>query len=161
MGEDAMVRLIISSKTKSTASTNFQKSSGWGSVQIRCQSALTQTAANLSYRIWVGDGEVWQKPRGPFCHNFAENAFCDLPPSSDLWDFNSAVNRATKTFTVCLEECPSIAPSAECRTPEESKRKPESFKAAGPARTFPQGTSVNSNVSGIALDPKCATLTRI
>jgi hypothetical protein len=160
-----MLRLIISSKNKSKATTNFQKSGGWGSVQIRCQTSFQTTAANLSFRIWIGDGEVWQTPRGPFCHNFAENAFCDLPPSSGLWDFNVAVNPTTRTFTVCLEE------TSELHTPVESESNPTPVKTS--AQTWrclqvptPQQVGLlakpaNPNLNRAVLDPNFATLNKI
>merc|ERR1712183_1073124 len=53
----------------------------------------------------------WQSSLGSISHNFAENPICDLPASSDLWDFQKAVDPTSATFTVSLEE--TIEKSAE------------------------------------------------
>jgi hypothetical protein len=102
--QDAMFRLIISSRCEVKGCTSFVKSGGRGSVQLKCQTILPNNFANVSYRIWLGNKHTWLEPRDPFSHNFAESAISDLPAGSDLWDFNAAVDQETSVFAICLEE---------------------------------------------------------
>jgi hypothetical protein len=99
-------RLIITPKvpTDSKGGASFQKSKGWGTVQVKCEAALSDDIAEVTYRIWVGSGQTLQHPQGPVCHNFAQNAFSELPKGQDQWNFNAAVDEKSSTFRVSFEE---------------------------------------------------------
>merc|ERR1712032_1516038 len=112
----------------------------------KCQTAISDSSIRMSYRILVGDGVDWQSSPTPVAHNFAENPICDLPGSAHVWDFNAAVDPATSTFTVCLEETITVDTATEIHTPEKPDRRPEplspSILAPGvmqkPTLTMPQ-----------------------
>jgi len=110
MGNESVTfRLIIapSLPTSNRGGGSFQKSKGWGTVQVKCEAALPDAIAEMTYRVWLGSGDKTQAPRGPNQHNFAQNAISELPRSNDQWNFSAAVDEKTNSFTLCLEQLPT------------------------------------------------------
>jgi len=117
--QEATFRVIISSRDEAKRSTSFVKSGGRGSLQIKCQIALTRSACKLLFRAWVGNDTRWQSSPELVSHDFAENPVCDLPASWGQWDFGAAVNQSASSFRVCVEEVSIIDRIPEMRTPEK------------------------------------------
>eukprot|EP00930_Biecheleria_cincta_P098063 TRINITY_DN89750_c0_g1_i1.p1 TRINITY_DN89750_c0_g1~~TRINITY_DN89750_c0_g1_i1.p1 ORF type:complete len:499 (+),score=87.17 TRINITY_DN89750_c0_g1_i1:44-1540(+) len=140
--QTAMFRLIISpaSLTDSKSSLNFQKSSGWGTVQVKCEAVLPEAHGRMAYRIWAGAGERLQRPRGPVYHNFSETAVSSLPRGMDLWDFNVAVDPASSTFTVSFEQISisAISLTDALGTPCKTNRNADEFATTISSQTTSQ-----------------------
>lgn len=151
--QTAMFRLILvpaSLTDPKSSGLNFQKTSGWGIVQVKCEAVLPEAHGRMTYRFWVGAGERLQRPRGPICHNFAETAVSSLPKGEDLWDFNVAVDPASSSFTIWLEQISAISLSDALGTPSKANsRNFDKFDMTVTSPTTSQGwpSTTPQNVS--------------
>jgi len=82
---------------------SFKKAGGRGYVELACEETLPASVPEVRFRIGIGSGEKRSAARGPVAHNFAERAVSGLPKKQGLWDFHTAVDKASNTFVVCLE----------------------------------------------------------
>jgi len=82
---------------------SFKTANGRGYVQLACEDVLPTSAPEVSFCVTIGTGEKRQPLRGPVSHNFSEKKVCGLPKDKALWNFNSVVDKESKTFVVCLE----------------------------------------------------------
>jgi hypothetical protein len=104
----AMIYPKCTNDTRGGAS--FKKARGRGYVQLKCESEVAEEAANVVFRISVGNGaSAMSAPRGPVAHNFLASAVCGLPREAEEWDFQSAVDQESMTFTVSIEIAPNNA----------------------------------------------------
>jgi len=103
----ATTRLVIFPKANADGkgSASFKKSSGWGSVYLKCEAS----GGSVSFMLSISDGtaDFARQPRGPVMHNFADHSTCGLPRDQEQWDFGKAVNHGTQTFSVYLDILPS------------------------------------------------------
>jgi len=88
-------------------SGSFRKSQGWGSLHLKCEATEGTIAFMLS--ITDGTGSYVKQPRGPVTHDFATHSTCSLPKDQEQWNFSKAVNKATRTFSLCLDILPCTA----------------------------------------------------
>merc|ERR1712050_88024 len=97
--EEVKFKMIIQPKVmnEERGGASFRKAKGKGKVFLKCEAELPDTAF-IHYRIILGE-----EPRGPFTHNFQENAVCGLPEEESEWDFQAAVSQTSNNFVVCLE----------------------------------------------------------
>jgi len=118
-----MIYPLVVSDKKGGAS--FKKAQGRGYVELACEEALPEAVPAVRFRIAIGSGDRMSTARGPIEHNFAEKAVCGLPKKQALWDFNSAVDRSSQTFVVCLEILGSgSGDKGSIDTSPESAKKP-------------------------------------
>lgn len=85
---------------------SFKMAGGRGYVELACEEVLPASAPEVTFRIAIGTGEKRHPHRGPVSHNFSQKKVCGLPKDQALWNFNTAVDKETKTFAVCLEILP-------------------------------------------------------
>jgi hypothetical protein len=99
----------LDSKLK-LARTSFKKSSGYGYLQLKCQTGIAKDIPMVvKFTLSIGDGEGQDRgPRGPVTHNFAEKAVKGLPGELELWDFKGAVDTDSETVLVRLVQLPLL-----------------------------------------------------
>lgn len=91
---------------------SFKTAGGRGYVELACEEMLPATVPEVVFRIATGTRERRQQFRGPVSHNFSEKKVCGLPKDQALWNFNTVVDKESKTFVICLEVLPSGAGDA-------------------------------------------------
>jgi len=93
-------------------SHKFKQAGGKGSIELCCRDA-DPTIPPVSFRFSVCSGKDFANPELPpgalVSHDFTTKTTC---PGQEEWDFERAVDDATKTFIVCLEMLPSSAAAA-------------------------------------------------
>jgi hypothetical protein len=85
---------------------SFRDSNGRGSIQLKCDTWFESfSSCNFQYRVWLGEGQLMQEPRGPFSHDFSKNSICRLPKDCEIFDFASVLEHAanSETFAVFIE----------------------------------------------------------
>mmetsp|Transcript_50253 Transcript_50253/g.162705 ORF Transcript_50253/g.162705 Transcript_50253/m.162705 type:complete len:429 (-) Transcript_50253:31-1317(-) len=98
-------RMIVNPTfVKARGGATFKNSGGLGNVQLKCEDLSEGT---ISFMISIGDGRpnsIRNEPaRGPVDHDFADSSVCGLQKAQEEWDFNRAVDAASKTFSVFLD----------------------------------------------------------
>jgi len=83
-------KLVINNKRGG----GFKKAKGKGSVMLKCESHVLESAPLLEFSIRVGRGSMLQPPRGPVRNNFAEKSLCGLPDGQEEWDFRALVDES-------------------------------------------------------------------
>jgi len=81
--------------------SSFRRAGGWGSVQLKSEASRGVATFSLS----IGDGRTdhVRQPRGPVTHDFGVHSLCGLPRDQEKWEFTTAVDRESQTFTICLD----------------------------------------------------------
>lgn len=79
----------------------FKKARGAGSVQLKCEADLEDSAfdTTLTFRVSAGG----EKQRGPVTHDFARTGVCSLPTKEQLWHFSDFIDATSQTFSIELE----------------------------------------------------------
>merc|ERR1712183_23663 len=92
---------------------SFSKAHGCGTIQLKCVEALVGSQTTLAFKLAVGRSS-WQ---GPVKHDFACTSTAGLPTGSHEWNFRSAVDASSQTFTVHLEVDCGAEQTSEERAP--------------------------------------------
>jgi len=107
--QGAAFKLLVHAKAmnEGKGGTSFKKSSGRGSLQLKCESDLGEAACDLRLCFSVGAAEGslldW---RGPLTHDFSKGAVCGTPSCHEQWDFLAATDQDSMTFVICLDVVP-------------------------------------------------------
>jgi len=102
---------------------SFKTAGGRGYVELAAEEMLPPDAPQVVFRVAIGTGQQRSPFRGPVAHDFSQKKVCGLPKDQALWNFNTVVDRETKTFVVCLEILPKGGEEAGARpTAEEAAR---------------------------------------
>lgn len=102
---EATFKMMIYPKSSGDATQGagcFKKARGHGAIQLKCEAAIAEEFAQVTYQMSIGNRSKMQ-PQRAGAHNFAHSAVCGLPKGKDLWNFNSAVDTSTMLFFVILE----------------------------------------------------------
>jgi len=83
----------------------FKNAHRRGSIQLKCEAELPKPIGDVSFGITIGSGKHAQT-RGPFQHNFSENATCGFPSGQEEWNFSQAVDLKSMTLDLFLEIAP-------------------------------------------------------
>jgi len=83
---------------------SLSKGKGWGYVELKCVEGGSSAPA-LSLEISVGTGAA----SAPIEHDFKESTLCVLPKQAGYFDFASAVDPETLTFSLFLKAAPTRA----------------------------------------------------
>jgi len=78
----------------------FDASKGRGHIQLKCEGEITCEA---NFTLSIGSESSKKVTRGPFHHDFSQNAVAVLPKAQDEWDFFGAIDSKSETFMVTLE----------------------------------------------------------
>jgi len=96
-------------------SHKFKQAGGKGSIELCCRDADPMIPP-VSFRFSVCSGKNFANPELPpgalVSHDFTTKTTCPGQEEWEEWDFERAVDDATKTFIVCLEILPSSAAAA-------------------------------------------------
>mmetsp|Transcript_66713 Transcript_66713/g.211071 ORF Transcript_66713/g.211071 Transcript_66713/m.211071 type:complete len:409 (+) Transcript_66713:59-1285(+) len=100
-------------------SDGFQRSRGRGRVEVRCQAAqLPQGVGQVATCVLVGSRQHSLPSRAPVVHDFSRQACCGWR----RMDFGSAVDPATRSFTVCVGF--ALPAMADVQTPASQRTLP-------------------------------------
>jgi len=103
----AVFKLMINAKSTADRKGGacFKEAKGRGTIQLKCQTDLSEASGDASFSIAIGSGVRAQKKRGPIAHNFASNAVRGLLEEEE-WDFATVIDDESLTFLVKLEFVP-------------------------------------------------------
>jgi hypothetical protein len=101
-----MLQPKVSSENKGGSS--FRKAQGKGSLQLKCESKVQDSAAaRFRFNFVIGSSKKrLEAPRGPISHDFSTGGIVGLRKGEDEWDFSRSVDNKSDTFVVCLEILP-------------------------------------------------------
>eukprot|EP00931_Biecheleriopsis_adriatica_P120513 TRINITY_DN95641_c0_g1_i1.p1 TRINITY_DN95641_c0_g1~~TRINITY_DN95641_c0_g1_i1.p1 ORF type:complete len:437 (-),score=102.64 TRINITY_DN95641_c0_g1_i1:8-1255(-) len=91
--------MLSASSSALKGGATFRNSSGKGAISLKCENADgSQSKASISFAA----GDSRRTLRGPVEHDFTQIGVCTLPQDQQEWDFNKAVDHASRTFLVTL-----------------------------------------------------------
>lgn len=101
-GQTAPFKLTLYPKRSRSyrGGATFDASKGRGHMQLKCEGELS---SEVSFTLSIGSESSKKVSRGPFCHDFSQNAVAALPKAQDEWDFFCAIDCKSETFMVTLE----------------------------------------------------------
>jgi len=84
----------------------FKKSSGRGSIQLKCEASATADILPVIFRLSIGSHDSIQDLRGLVVHDFMLDLVSGLSHNEEEWEFRSAIDGTSQTFVVQLEVAP-------------------------------------------------------
>jgi hypothetical protein len=81
----------------------FRKAKGRGSLEFKCEADSLVNLPPVTFFQYIGSGNQEQSRRGPVTHTFDHGYVCRLPKDQDEWNFNTAVDKSSQTFSVHIE----------------------------------------------------------
>ncbi|CAE7272147.1 unnamed protein product [Symbiodinium natans] len=96
--------VILARQTGGKHGAGFKKAKGWGSIELKCSSAVPSGVGSIAACVTVGEGARKQLSAQPIEHNFGDKTCCQLRNGEEAdWDFRQSISRDAKNCEISVE----------------------------------------------------------